>query len=205
MTTSAQPIAAHGFVAEPPITVIVTPNLKAEESARLLECINKVRSGEKVYFVRLTNHKVTEGHKRLPPQDYVADPALRPHAHEGLLVDCKINRKGKPYLRLHDEARRPAEGRDFGFTNISMDGIESFKVLGERPGPLAHRRPEPAAQAPNLQATALAMQAQGLFMMGQAMVQMGQAMMGQPQPQGFPPFPVPAVTPASQPQVGAAP
>lgn len=182
-TATAQPINTNRFVAEEPLSVIVTPHLKAEESAKLLACINAVRTGEKVFYVRLTNHKVTNGPKRIPPADYVADPALAPHAHEGLLVAAPINRKHKVYLRIHDEARKPDEGRDFGFTNISMDGIESFKVLGERPGPLA--KPEPVAPAPQphafQQVDPAAMMAQSMFMMAQSMSQMAMALMAQAQ------------------------
>lgn len=198
----------NGFTPLPPISCIVAPHLKAEESARLLDCMNKVRSGEKVYLVRLTNHKVTSAPKRVPPKDYVEDPALRPHAHEGLLVEARINRKGRPFIRIHDEARRPpVEGREFGYTCISLDGIESFKVLGERPGPVTLRRQQEEArrveqqapQAVNLQAI-LAMQAHGMFMMGQAMVQMSQAMLGQIQPPPIPQAPpVPPQGPQAQP------
>lgn len=205
----------HAFQAQPPISVIVTPNLKPEESARLLECINKVRSGERVYLVRITYHKVTNAPRRLPEQDYVPDPALRPNAHEGWLTEARLNKKGKLFIRLHDEARRPDDGHQHGFTCNLLDGIESFKVLGERSGPLAkpgREAPEPVPQAVQGQSQAqvlqmaLAMQAQGMFMMGQAMVLMGQAM-GQPLPApppfpGPPPVPPPsgAATPAPEPQ-----
>jgi hypothetical protein len=199
MTTTA-PINSSGFTAEPPISCIVTPGLKPEESARLLACINDVRAGRKVYFVRMTYHKVTDAPPRIPPQDYVPDPALRPCAHEGMLVQASINRKGALYLRLHDEARRPPEAsRDFGYTCVSLDGIESFKVLGERPGPVAQREQAqreaaaPAPTAPTMQQI-LAMQAQGMFMMGQAMFQMAQTMLAQIQP------PVPQPQPPQGPQ-----
>lgn len=195
MTTQAAPNTANGFVPQEPITCIVTPNLPADQAATLLSCINKVRAGERVYYVRLTYHKVTNAPKRLPPQDYVEDPALRPHAHEGFLVEARVNKKGRLFMRLHDEARRPPEvtDRDYGYTCFLLDGIESFKVLGERAGPAEVKRqqaePQPTISQqqavppfqPNVQA-ALAMQAQGMFMMGQAMVQMAQAMMGQVQP-----------------------
>lgn len=179
---------------EAPISVIVTPNLSAPESARLLECMNKVRSGERVYYVRITYHKVTKAPARVPGTDYVADPGLRPNAHEGWLVEARINRKGAPYIRLHDEARRPDNnGRDYGFTCNSMEGIESFKVLGERPGPKARSYEAPRQEQPqavqaqaSIVQMAVTMQAQGMFMMGQAMVLMAQAM-GQPMPQFTPP------------------
>lgn len=186
MTVQQQPVqpvqqAPREFVAEPPISVIVTPRLGADEAGRLLTCMNKVRSGEVVYLVRLTNRRVSKGPPRLPDQDYQADPALQPHAHEGWLVEARINKKGVPYIRLHDEARKPVGAeREFGFTCISMEGIESFKVLAERPGPLAVPAPQPAVAQPLAAQTALALQAQGLALMGQAMIQMAQAITGQP-------------------------
>lgn len=164
------------FEAEDPITCLSAPHLSSEEAAKLLVCVNKVRSGERVYYVRVTNHKVTNTPKRVAMEDYVPDPALKPHAHEGFLVAAKINKKGRLFLRICDEARAP-EGEEFGFTSITMDGIESFKVLGERPGPLSRPETAPSPQA-DLQAL-LAIQAQAMFVLGQSLIQVSTTMMNQ--------------------------
>lgn len=149
------------FVALPPVGDISTPHLTATESSKLLDAINAVRAGEKVYTVRLTQRKLRKpdgsykhGRKRVPGVDYVPDPALAPDAHEGLLYAAPTNKRGEVYLRLRDGARRPvdlAEGADeFGFTCATMEGLRSFRILAEFDGPLAAPKPEPQPEPAGL-------------------------------------------------------
>ena len=142
------------------------PNLRPEQAQRLLECINDVRQGRKVFLVRATNNKVSNGPARLPDQDYVPDPGLAVNAHEGIMTRAALNKKtGIPYFYMKDGARAP-ESEEHGHTNISLAGITSFKVLGEFPGPLAPADPQRVtpqqaqmAQAVALQASAVQVQA----------------------------------------------
>lgn len=186
------------YDALPPVTDISTPNLTDKESALLLDCINKVRSGEKEYLVLLTNKKVTNTPKRMPVEDYQPHPALAPNAHKGWLVAAPTNKEGKVYLHLLDGARIPPDDGDFGHTRITMDGILSFEVLRERPGPLAPFEYEAGPEAPQpehgppppipsfgqpfdprvLMAQALMFQAQAMLLQAQAL--MAQAMLTQP-------------------------
>jgi hypothetical protein len=154
-----------------PVSAISTPNLSNEESAALLDCINAVRSGEKVFLVRLTNQKVTKSRKRQPGVDYRPDPALRPHAHEGLLVKAPTNGQGEVYLHILDQARRPGD-EEHGHTRITMRGILSFRVLAEYTGPNGRAAPEPVAVAPqDMLAQSLLMQAQAMMSMAMALQQ----------------------------------
>ena len=181
---------------------ISTPQITLKESAALLECINAVRTGEKVFFVRLTNRKARNedgsykhGRKREPGVDFKADPALAPDAHEGILYAAPTNKQGEVYLRLKDGARAP-EDEDFGFTCVTLAQIRSFRVLAEFDGPAAKPAPQAAPQpeAPNLnQAQGQGFQpfpmdprilmAQAMFAQAQAMILMGQALMAQAQSQ----------------------
>jgi hypothetical protein len=172
----------------PPVTDITTPNLTTEESVELLECINKVRAGELEFSVLLTNKKVSPSPRRKPGPDYLPHPALRSHAHKGWMVSANTNKKGEVYLHILDEARRTADN-PYGHTRITMKGILSFEVLGQRPGPLAAEfRPQllqgdqQPAQPPFdptqilAQAHALALQAQALSVQAQMLAQLaGQA------------------------------
>ena len=91
--------ATKEFEARSVVTDIVTPHLTAVESSTLLDCVNRIRSGEKVYLVRLTNRKVTRSRKRMPGDDYVADPALAPDAHEGIMFDAEFLNRSTLELR----------------------------------------------------------------------------------------------------------
>jgi hypothetical protein len=153
-----QPIVE--FEPSEPLSAISTPNLTDSESAALLRCINDVRQGEKVFFVRLTNRKQTKSRKRMPGEDYRPDPSLAPHAHEGMLVAAPLNRQKQVYLHLLDEARAPGD-EPTGHTRITMRGILSFKVLAEHPGPLAPPPPV-AAPASDALVESLLLQAQGV-------------------------------------------
>jgi len=165
----------------PPVTDIVTPNLSDAESVALLDAINAVRSGEKDFQVLLTNSKVTGGRKRLGGVDYDPVAGLAPHAHLGWLTKAPTNKKGEVYVYVYDEAR--AQAGENGHTNVTMRGIQSFRVLGERPGPHARKPAQSNAQALFAQALfaqgqAQALFAQALFAQGQA-----QALFAQAQPQ----------------------
>jgi hypothetical protein len=150
----------------PPVIDIMTPNLSDTESVALLDAINAVRSGEKDFQVLVTNNKVTGGRKRLAKVDYDPVEGLAPHAHLGWMTKAPTNKKGRVYIYIFDEAR--AQAGENGHTNISMDGIRSFRTLGERPGPHAPQRPN-NAQA--LMADALYAQGQALILASQAMKQ----------------------------------
>lgn len=206
--------ATQEFVALPPVVDISAPHLTASESAALLECINQVRTGQRVYLVRLVNRKLRKpdgsykhGRKRVAGEDYVADPALAPDAHEGILYAAPTNKRGEVYIRVLDGARRPPapddeDAPEYGFTCASMEGLRSFRVLAEFPGPLA--QPEPVAAGLNvgpqpqpsfdgfnpqalmalamsLQATAAGLQAQAVALQAQAAALMAQAMSAQAQ------------------------
>ncbi len=183
---------------------IVCPNLTDNERIKLQACIDRVRSGEREFFVRVTNHKVTRSRKRVDGEDYNAKRALAPHAHEGWLVAAPTNKKGEVYIHIFDEARAK-DPNEFGHTRITMMGIQSFEVVRDpltgqditRPGPLGiedARQPAPKqaqaqqaqAQQPQLGDPRLLM-AQAMFFQAQALMQMGQAMLAQynQQPQGI--------------------
>ena len=173
---------AYEFVAQEELPNLVAPNLSAEESAALLTCINDVRAGRKVFLVRATNRKVSNGKPRVAGRDYVADPALVPNAHEGMMTRAEVNKRGIPYFYLKDGARAP-EDEPHGHTNISVAGILSFRVLREFPGPLAEPEPQPARPEPqaapvvNPQAVmAQILMAQAQALMAQAVVMQTQAM-----------------------------
>jgi len=190
---------APEFTAQSPVPDISTPHLTTRESSKLLECINGIRSGEKEYLVRLTNRKLQNsdgsykhGKRRESPGDFEADPALAPDAHEGIMYAAPINKRGEVYLRLKDGARAPQD-EEFGFTCVTLEGIRSFRVLGEFPGPLA---PEPVSEpeAPRLEqpqgfpgfqgfpgVDPRILMAQAMFTQAQAMILMGQALMAQAQ------------------------
>ena len=141
---------------------IVCPNLTDNERIKLQACIDRVRSGEREFFVRVTNHKVTRSRKRVDGEDYNAKRALAPHAHEGWLVAAPTNKKGEVYIHIFDEARAK-DPNEFGHTRITMMGIQSFEVVRDpltgqditRPGPLGiedARQPAPKqAQAQQAQ------------------------------------------------------
>jgi hypothetical protein len=186
MRTAQGQTAAASFTAEPELTALVAPNLTAEESSELLRCINDVRQGRKVFYVRLTNRKVTNTPKRMPETDYRPDPGLAPHAHEGMLVRAPTNKKGHVYLHVLDEARIPTHckrcgeelvsrrcagcNHEHGHTRVTMEGILSFKVLGDKPGPLAPVVVSVHAQIQAAQATI----AQGLSTVAQGLSQLAQ-------------------------------
>jgi len=162
--------------------------LRPSELEELRECIHQVRSGQKEYYVLLTNRKQTKSKKRLPGEHYDPNPALAPHAHKGWLVAAPTNKKGATYLHIYDEARAQERGDGFGHTRVTLEGLRSFEVLRERPGPLAPDEPETAqgftAQAP--QATAQGFAADPRMLMAQAMLMqaaglqyMAQALMAQ--------------------------
>lgn len=185
MTTATA--TATEFAVLPEVGDIVTPHLTSRESSALLDCINKLRSGERVYLVRLTNRKIQKpdgtyayGRKREAGTDYVADPALAQDAHEGIMYAAPTNKRGEVYLRLKDGARAP-EDEAHGWTCVSLQGIRSFRVLGEFPGPLA---PEPArlhgeAPTPSPAFDPRVLMAQAMFAQAQALILMGQALMAQ--------------------------
>lgn len=187
-----QPVQDRIFQPVEEVQAISVPNLTDEEASELLRCINDVRQGRKVFYVRVTNHKVTNGRKRMPGQDYRPDPGLRPNAHEGLFTAAPTNRKSKVYLHILDEARAPlAPGeKAHGYTNISLEGIESFKVLGEFPGPLAAHEAPRLEQQPQardgqpdpafLLAQSLMLQAQAMFSMAMALQQQAMALQQPP-------------------------
>lgn len=191
------------YEALPPVSAIATPNLTDSESVEFLDSINAVRSGEKQFFVLLTNHKVLKadggyahGPKRVPERDYDPHPALKPHAHMGWMSKAPTNDRGEVYVYVFDAAR--AQAGEKGHTNVTMEGIHSFKVLNERPGPLAkpepvrlERKPEPVAPQPEpvdykpLMVQAMALYAQSASLQAQATALMAQALMAyqqQPQP-----------------------
>ena len=192
MTTQA-PQQTRVFVAESEVSAVHAPHLSDEAQRDLLNAINDVRTGKKVFYVRLTNRKVTKAPARVPEQDYRPDPGLQPHAHEGWLIAAPTNRKRKVYLRLKDEARqRMVEDdgpRGWFHTCISLEGIRSFKILRDAPGPEALAQPQPqAAPAQAVAAPAFDAQlaAQALMLQSQALMCQAQALMlrayGQPQP-----------------------
>lgn len=197
-----QAVEAPEFVALPPVLDIQTPNLMDDEAEALLTAINGVRSGERQYLVLLTNRKVRKangdyahGRKRVAGEDYDALPGVAPNTHIGWLTKAPTNKRGEVYVYVYDEAR--AQAGENGHTNVTMTGIQSFKILSERPGPLAQQPEAPRleqqpqgfaqqpfgpqalmAQAMFLQAQAAALQAQAAALMAQAMFA---AQAGQPQ------------------------
>lgn len=176
LNTQAEPV--REFEPQPPLESLEAEHLTDNERAELLKCINEVRSGRKVYLVRVTNQKVSQGRPRVPHVDFVPDPALAVNAHEGMMTRALVNQKGVPYFYLKDGARAP-EDEPYGHTNISAAGILSFRVLREFPGPLAKPEPSPAqapqATPPNPQAV----MAQILAAQAQAMMSMAVAMQAQ--------------------------
>ncbi len=198
-----QQTATRRAYVEPPVSAISTPNLNDAESSRLLDCINGVRGGTTVYFVRLTNRKQTRSPKRMPGADYRADPGLAPHAHEGWLVSAPTNKKRRVYLHVLDRARAgveserdasemtwaeiraeldadrllPKKQRKWNHTRITMAGIRSFRVLVTQE---RYRQPVtavlPGLPVPTLTpAQALMLQGQGLMLQGQGLMLQAQA------------------------------
>jgi hypothetical protein len=172
-----------GFDPEPPVSAISTPNLTDAEASALLKCINEVRAGRKMFYVRLANRRTTNGRRRMPGVDYQADPGLTPNAHEGWMYAAPTNKKKKVYLRLKDEARAkpdqepeldPETGEPlvrWNYTSITMEGILAFKVIGNTPGPTV---PVETA-APVLDATAQQALLSEAFQMGMKIQSQAQA------------------------------
>ena len=182
------------YVGEPPVTAISTPNLTEKSAGKLLNCINAVRSGEKVFFVRANNRKVTNSPKRMPGRDHKGDPGLSPGTHEGWLVSAPTNKKGKVYLHILDRARAgvdsdveaydmtwaevqaeldqdkllPKNERCWNHTRITMLGIQSFRVITSQ-----DRYPEPQAAPvlvnPQAMVQSLMLQSQALMLQAQAL------------------------------------
>ena len=180
----------------PEVGDISTPALTDRESAKLLDCINSLRTGERVYLARVVYNKQTKAKPRIAGEDYVSDPALAINAHEGLLYAAPSNKKGEVYLRMADGARRPGEDAEHGYTCMKLAGVRSFKVLAEFPGHVAQEREaqaETAREEREAQAetareereakaeTALAKANDARALMAQAMVAQAQAtvLMGQ--------------------------
>lgn len=138
--------------------VVSSPYLTASENARLQECVDAVARGEREFYVLVAYRKQTEAKPRVAPGDYAQHPALAKNAHKGWLVAAALNKQGEPYLHVYDEARA-LEPEEYGHTRLKPEGILSFEVLRERPGPLG----QPATGEP----------------------QQGEPE-PQPQPQGFP-------------------
>lgn len=182
------------YEVEPPVTAISTPNLTEKSAAKLLNCINAVRSGEKVFFVRANNRKVTKSPKRMPDRDYQADRGLAPGTHEGWLVSAPTNKKGKVYLHLLDRARAgvdsdveaydmtwaevqaelaedkllPKRERRWNHTRITMLGIRSFRVhKSEDRYPQAQTFP--TMLNPQAMVQSLMLQSQSLMLQAQAL------------------------------------
>lgn len=184
MTTTAT--ATPPFTPLPTVGDISTPSLSDDESAKLLDCINGLRTGETIYLVRVTYRKQTRAKPRIAGQDYVADPALRSDAHEGIMYAAPSNKRREVYLRLADGARRPDETAEHGYTCLKPEGLTSFKVLGEFPGYAAQERQaaQEAAQAaqPQSNPMALMLMAQAMFATAQGLMLTAQALMAQAQP-----------------------
>lgn len=183
MTTAT---ATQPFTPLPTVGDISTPSLTDAESAKLLDCINGMRTGEHVYLVRVTYRKQTRAKPRIAGEDYVADPALRSDAHEGIMYAAPTNKRREVYLRLADGARRPDETAEHGYTCLKPEGLTSFKVLGEFPGPVAQERQQAAqgfAQgqgfAPQGNPMALMLMAQAMFATAQGLMLTAQALMAQ--------------------------
>ena len=136
------------FEPEPFVSAISTPDLTPAESSLLLECINAVRSGEKMFYVRLGHVKTGKGRSRIAGVDYEPDPTLSSQGHEGWLYAAPTNKKRTVYLRLKDEARAkpdqeveidPETGKPiplWDYTCATLFNLFAFKVFREAPGPL---------------------------------------------------------------------
>ncbi|MGE3483478.1 MAG: hypothetical protein AB7L09_01980 [Nitrospira sp.] len=179
MTTATRTFTPLSLIGD-----ISTPFLSDAESAKLLDCINGLRSGERVYLVRVVYHKQTNARPRVAGQDYVADPALRRDAHEGILYAAPSNKRREVYLRMADGARRPDEMSEHGYTCFKPSGLASFRVLAEFPGYAAQERQaaaqaeaQAAAQAFTFNADPNVLMAQAMFAQAQALLLMGQAML----------------------------
>jgi len=177
------------FKALPAVAELHTPNLTEAERDALLDCINGVRSGEKQYLVLLTNRKVRNsageylhGQKRVPGEDYDPCAALTPDAHLGWMSKAPTNKANEVYIYVYDEAR--ALAGENGHTNVTMVGIRSFRVLAERPGPLAESAPQlqqeqPAPQQFGPQFDPRLLMAQSMFLMAQALTVQAAALTAQ--------------------------
>ena len=180
------------FEALPGVENISTPNLSDEESVALLDCINNIRSGRKQYLVlvrhrkaRKPNGNYAHGRARVPGQDYDALPGVSPETHIGWMTKAPTNQQGNTYVYVYDEAR--ALDGERGHTNMGLDDIYGFRVLAERPGPLARLEQQPQGFQPQgfdprwLMAQACFAQAQACFAQAQACFAMGQALLAQAQ------------------------
>ena len=186
---------------QPFVEAIVADGLTDDECEVLLRCINGVRSGETEYFVELTNRKQTNSRKRMPGDDYQADPALVPGGHRGWLVAAPRNKAELIYLHVYDEARAASKGDKYGHTRATLQGLRSFKVMEDprtgdpitRPGPLAPdvedvvEAEAPQAQAPVAAAFDPQKASQALMLQSQAMMCQAQALMLQAYSQPNPP------------------
>lgn len=180
-TTTERP----AFTPLPTVGDISTPKLSDAESAKLLDCINGLRSGETSYLVRVTYEKQTKAKPRIEGEDYVRDPALRRDAHEGIIYAAPDNKRREVYIRMADGARRPDEDAEHGYTCLKPAGLTSFKVLAEFPGPVAQERQEREAQPQGFpqgfQPDPAILMAQAMFAQAQALMLAGQAMLAQAQ------------------------
>jgi len=166
-----------GFTPEPAVTLISTPLLSDTESTTLLECINGLRSGLKMFYVRMGHNKTGKGKPRVAGVDYKADPTLSPNSHEGWLYAAPTNKEKLVYLRMKDEARaKPDQEPEldpetdlplvkWNYTSTSLANIFAFKVIGDAAGPLAPVKVEAKPVDPVAQQTLLAQ----AFQMGMTM------------------------------------
>jgi len=195
MTTAVQDrIVAHA------------PNLNPAQQAELQRVIDAVSRGEREFYVLVAYRKQTPAPARVAPGDFDQHPALAKGAHKGWLVAAALNQQGEPYLHLYDEARA-LQPDEYGHTRLKPEGILSFEVLRERPGPLGVHddeapapeapRPDPQPQgfqgfqgfpqgAPVLDPQALMLQAQACMAMAQAFMLQAMAAQASAQQRGAP-------------------
>lgn len=138
---ASQPTEAKVFKPQAPV-VFTTGNpatgIGGAARAALLKCINRTRSGEKLYTIDVKYECVTDSPRRHAPADYQIPHGVSHKLHSGLVVNARETQAGNWILVLKDTMR--SDQGQAGFTSLRLDGLRSFKILTEEDGPLAPRR-----------------------------------------------------------------
>lgn len=138
---ASQPTEAKVFKAQPPV-VFTTGNpakgIGGAARAALLKCVNRTRSGEKLYTIDVKYECVTDSPRRHAPADYQIPFGVSHKLHTGVVVNARETQAGNWILVLKDTMR--ADQGEAGFTSLRLDGLRSFKIVKESDGPLAPRR-----------------------------------------------------------------
>jgi hypothetical protein len=108
--------------------------LSSRDRARLLRVLNATREGRAHFVVELTYDKQTDADPRRNGPDFQAPAGVSLKSHIGLLVKAEKSKEGHFYVTIKDSLR--TNQGQIGFTSMRLEGIRSFKIVTETPGPL---------------------------------------------------------------------